>query len=147
MFSAKGQLAAAAESRRRARTPRDPALDGIYDGLFVPVEDPAIGVVCDVRDYRQVCLARDQAVQVFGSIDVMCNFAGGTAVRMQKVDVQQYPEFPDVPMDVYDWGIDVNLKGPFYFAEGEGYVGERTAITASFSFAIAERNQVCSRKS
>ena len=38
-------------------------------------------------------------------------------------------------------------KGPFYFAEGEGYVGERTAITASFSFAIAERNQVCSRKS
>lgn len=47
MFSAKGQLAAAAESRRRARTPRDPALDGIYDGLFVPVEDPAIGVVCE----------------------------------------------------------------------------------------------------
>ena len=22
----------------------------------------------------------------------------------------------DVPIDVYDWGIDVNLKGPFYFA-------------------------------
>ena len=25
-------------------------------------------------------------------------------------------EFPDVPIDVYDWGIDVNLKGQFYFA-------------------------------
>ena len=76
----------------------------------------AVGVICDVRDYEQVCNARDKAVQVFGSIDIMCNFAGGTAVRMQKVDRSKYPEFPDVPIDVYDWGIDVNLKGPFYFA-------------------------------
>lgn len=76
----------------------------------------AIGVVCDVRDYEQVCRARDMAVKSFGSIDIMCNFAGGTAVRMLKVDKEKYPEFPDVPIDVYDWGIDVNLKGPFYFA-------------------------------
>lgn len=76
----------------------------------------AIGIYCDVRDYAQVCTTRDKAVAEFGSIDVMCNFAGGTAVRMQKVDQTQHPEFPDVPIDVYDWGIDVNLKGPFYFA-------------------------------
>ena len=25
-------------------------------------------------------------------------------------------DFPDVPIDVFDWGLDVNLKGPFYFA-------------------------------
>ena len=76
----------------------------------------AIGVVCDVRDYSQVCAARDRAVAEFGRIDIMANFAGGTAVRMCKVDREKYPEFPDVPIDVYDWGIDVNLKGPFYFA-------------------------------
>jgi 3-oxoacyl-[acyl-carrier protein] reductase len=76
----------------------------------------AIGVVCDVRDYNQVCNARDKAVEAFGSIDIMANFAGGTAVRMRKVDREKLPEFPDVPIDVYDWGIDVNLKGPFYFA-------------------------------
>jgi len=76
----------------------------------------ALGILCDVRDYAQVCNARDQAVAAFGSIDVLANFAGGTAVRMQKVDNAKYPEFPDVPIDVYDWGIDVNLKGPFYFA-------------------------------
>lgn len=76
----------------------------------------AIGVTCDVRNYEHVCRARDKAVELFGSIDIMCNFAGGTAVRMQKVDYAKYPEFPDVPIDVYDWGIDVNLKGPFYFA-------------------------------
>ena len=76
----------------------------------------AIGVVCDVRDYQQVCNAREKAVEAFGRIDVMANFAGGTAVRIKKVGRSQYPEFPDVPIDVYDWGIDVNLKGPFYFA-------------------------------
>ena len=76
----------------------------------------AIGVVCDVRDYKQVCAARDRAVAEFGRIDILANFAGGTAVRMCRVDKQKYPEFPDVPIDVYDWGIDVNLKGPFYFA-------------------------------
>ena len=76
----------------------------------------AVGVVCDVRDYAQVCHARDVAVKEFGRIDIMANFAGGTAVRMLKVDREAHPEFPDVPIDVYDWGIDVNLKGPFYFA-------------------------------
>ena len=76
----------------------------------------AIGVLCDIRDYNQVCAARDKAVEEFGRIDILANFAGGTAVRMRNVDRTEYPEFPDVPIDIYDWGIDVNLKGPFYFA-------------------------------
>lgn len=74
----------------------------------------AIGAVCDVRDYKQVCEARNKAVETFGSIDILTNFAGGTAVRMLNVDPTL--EFPDIPIDVYDWGIDVNLKGQFYFA-------------------------------
>ena len=76
----------------------------------------AVGVICDVRDYAQVCAARDRAVSEWGRIDVMANFAGGTAYRMRGVDRKQHPEFPDVPIDVFDWGLDVNLKGPFYFA-------------------------------
>lgn len=75
----------------------------------------AIGVVCDVCDYNQVAAVRDKAVETFGRIDIMANFAGGTAVRMRNVDRSKYPEFPDIPIDVYDWGIDVNLKGAFYF--------------------------------
>lgn len=59
-----------------------------------------MGVSCDVRDYKQVCAARDKAVEMFGSIDVMCNFAGGTAVRMLKVAPDL--EFPDIPIEVYD---------------------------------------------
>ena len=76
----------------------------------------AIGVVCDVRDYNQVCDARDKAVKEFGGIDVVTNFAGGSSTRINKVDTNRYPEFPDVPIDIFDWGMDVNLKGPFYFA-------------------------------
>ena len=76
----------------------------------------AVGVICDVREYSQVCAARDRAVTEFGRIDVMANFAGGTATRMCKVNRAEHPEFPDVPIEVFDWGIDVNLKGPFYFA-------------------------------
>ncbi len=74
----------------------------------------ALGVICDVRDYGQVTAACDRAVAEFGSIDILCNFAGGTAVRMLGVDPSL--EFPDIPIDVFDWGIDVNLKGQFYFA-------------------------------
>lgn len=74
----------------------------------------AIGIVCDVRDYKQVCNVKDKTVEVFGRIDVMANFAGGTARRMLNIGWEK--EFPDVPIDVFEWGLDVNLKGPFYFA-------------------------------
>lgn len=92
------------------------ALMRCVDQINANGKGKAIGVLCDVRDYSQVCHARDVAVENFSSIDLLCNFAGGTAVRMQKVDREKHPEFPDVPIEVYDWGIDVNLKGPFYFA-------------------------------
>ena len=59
----------------------------------------AVGMVCDVRDYAQVCSACDRAVSEFCRIDIVANFAGGTATRVCKVDKQQYPEFPDVPIE------------------------------------------------
>jgi len=73
----------------------------------------AIGVPCDVRDYEQVCAVRDAAVEAFGSIDVLVNFAGGSEIRMLGID--KSVEFPDVPIEVYEWGLDVNLKGQLYF--------------------------------
>ncbi len=81
----------------------------------------AVGVVCDVRDYEDVCRARDVAVETYGRIDVVCSFAGGAEMRMlskelEKLDHEGGWEFPDVPIWVYDWSLDVNLKGQFYFA-------------------------------
>lgn len=92
------------------------ALSEKADAINAKGAGKALAVVCDVRDYASVCAARDKAVEAFGRIDIMANFAGGTAVRVCQVDREKYPEFPDVPIEVYDWGIDVNLKGPFYFA-------------------------------
>lgn len=81
----------------------------------------AVGVVCDVRNYEDVCRARDVAVETYGRIDVVCSFAGGAEMRMlskelEKLDHEGGWEFPDVPIWVYDWSLDVNLKGQFYFA-------------------------------
>lgn len=73
----------------------------------------AIGVPCDVRSYTDVCRVRDEAVAAFGTIDVLVNFAGGAELRMCHAEGK---DFPDVPIEVYDWGIDVNLKGQLYFA-------------------------------
>ena len=74
----------------------------------------AAWMVCDVRDYDQVCQARDKAIEEFGSIDILINSAGGYEPRM--CNVPQGTDFTDIPIEVFDWGIDVNLKGPFYFA-------------------------------
>ena len=71
----------------------------------------ALAAVCDVRKYEEVCAVRDLAVKTYGSIDVMVNLAGGAETRI----LHASGEFPDIPIEVYDWGIDVNLKGQFYF--------------------------------
>ena len=76
----------------------------------------ALACLCDVRDYTQVRAARDRAVEAFGSIDIAVSFAGGTAVRVRQVDRAKYPEFPDVPIEVFDWGLDVNLRAQLYVA-------------------------------
>ena len=130
----------------------------------------AVGMICDVRDYNQVCAVRDRAVEEFGRIDILIDFAGGTAVRMQKVDREKYPEFPDVPIEVFDWGLDVNLKGPFYFAhavmkqmreqrdglivnigsitgmEGDGYGAEYPTAKSGLMFGFTKSLAQCGAK-
>ncbi len=74
----------------------------------------AVGIVCDVRDFKQVCETVQKTVAAFGRIDLLVNFAGGAATRIQKVPPEL--EFPEVPIEVYDWGLDVNLRAQLYFA-------------------------------
>lgn len=69
-----------------------------------------IGIESDVTHYEDIVNAREKALQAFGSIDVVINCAGGSSKRVWKCD----EEFVNVPIEVFDWGIDVNLKGPFY---------------------------------
>jgi len=66
-----------------------------------------IGVNTDVIDYESCVAARDAAVEAFGSIDILINFAGGATTRMfNKPGV-----FYDIPIEVYDYSVDLNLKG------------------------------------
>jgi len=71
-----------------------------------------LAVRCDVRSYDEICRARDEAVRCFGSIDVLVNLAGGAETRMCGY---AGGEFCDIPIEVYDWGLDVNLRAQLYF--------------------------------
>ena len=90
------------------------ALDKEVAEINAKQNGKAISVLCDVTDYNQVCGARDAAVEAFGRIDIVANFAGGYGRRMKKVDGSL--DFTEVPIEVFDWSLDLNLKGPFYFA-------------------------------
>ena len=75
-------------------------------------EGSAIGVVCDVRKYDEVCNVRDEAVKAFGRIDLLVPFAGGAELRILKIAEK---DFCSVPIEAFDWSIDVNLKSQMYF--------------------------------
>ena len=47
------------------------------------------------------------AVEQYGQIDIMVNNAGG--IRTQP--------FPDVTEEIWDWTIDLNLKGPYFYMQ------------------------------
>ena len=47
---------------------------------------------------------------------------------------------PVLPGDLFETRCRVTrVRRPFYFAEGEGYVGGRLCVKAEFSFAITEK--------
>ena len=73
----------------------------------------AVGVVCDVRNYEQICHARDVAVETYGRIDLAVPFAGGAEGRIMKIPKEQRI-YGDIPIEALDWSIDVNLKGQIY---------------------------------
>ncbi len=70
-----------------------------------------LGVAADIRDYDAVVRARDAAVERFGSIDILVNCAGGAETRLYG----KSGKFHEIPVDVYDFGIDLNLKGALHF--------------------------------
>ena len=67
---------------------------------------------CDVRRYADAEKAAALAVSETGRIDILIPFAGGYEPRM----CQSFVPFFEQPVEVLDWGIDVNLKGAIYFA-------------------------------
>lgn len=71
----------------------------------------AIGAKADVRFFDQVEAVTKKALETYGSLDILVNFAGGYSARILQVD----DYFPTMDVNAIDWGIDVNLKGQVHF--------------------------------
>lgn len=70
-----------------------------------------LGICIDIRNYESVKAACKQTFETFGSIDILINCAGGAEARIMGAK----GKFHEIPIEVYDFGIDVNLKGAMYF--------------------------------
>lgn len=66
----------------------------------------------DIRRYDQIEAAVSDLYARTGRMDILVNCAGGASIRI----FNRTEGFHDMPVDVLDWGIDVNLKGPMYMA-------------------------------
>ena len=65
----------------------------------------------DVREYSFAQSVADMT-GTMGGADILAAFAGGNEARCCNSNVPFYQQ----PIEVIDWGIDVNLKGPVYFS-------------------------------
>ena len=73
----------------------------------------------DIRDYSAVEAAVNETFQKYGRLDIIVNCAGGASSRV----FGRTETFRDMPIEVLDWGVDVNLKGQIYMARaGIGYM-------------------------
>ena len=66
----------------------------------------------DVRNFDAVDQAVKDVIARFGRIDVTVSCAGGASSRI----FGRTEAFRDMPVEVLNWGIDVNLKGQLYIA-------------------------------
>ena len=73
----------------------------------------ATAVVADVRKFADAERAAETAVATYGSLDLLLCIAGGNEARC--CGTRGIP-FWEQPVESIDWGIDVNLRGPVYFA-------------------------------
>jgi len=72
----------------------------------------AVGVRVDVRCYEEVSGAVAVALERYGQVDILVNCAGGAASRVWG----RAERWHELPIEVIEWGLDVNLKGAVYFA-------------------------------
>ena len=79
---------------------------------FSDYGDRLLLCACDVRDYAQIQYAVDACAAKFGGADYLFNFAGGESARM----CGSTGNFVEKPVEVIEWGLDVNLKGPVLFS-------------------------------
>ena len=75
------------------------------------IGDAAHPCAGDVREFAHAEAAAKVAASL-GGADILVTCAGGNEARCCKSNVPFYEQ----PIEVIDWGLDVNLKGAVYFA-------------------------------
>ena len=75
------------------------------------IGEAAVPVVGDVRDFAYAEAVAKES-EALGGADILVAFAGGNEARCCNSRVPFYEQ----PIEVIDWGLDVNLKGPVYFS-------------------------------
>ncbi len=109
------------------------------DEFFLDGHFPSLKIVPGV--ILTEILAQSACVLLDGKIekDQIPVYSGLDKVRFKS---------PVFPGDEYETHVKiVKARAPFYFLEGTGYVDGKIAVTASFSFALTGKENLCSQKS
>lgn len=97
----------------------------------------------DVRNYADISKCVDDIIRRHERIDVLVNNAGGAANRV----LGREGDFCQEDIDVIDWGIDVNLKGPLYMCRAVigQMMGQRSGViinVGSVSGCVGNRSSI-----
>ncbi|MCQ2380699.1 MAG: SDR family oxidoreductase, partial [Victivallaceae bacterium] len=93
-------------------------------------------IVADIRRYDEVEGAAKQAIDKFGAIDILLNIAGGMSGRC----CRNQTSFERLPIEVIDWGIDVNLRGAIYCCRAiiGGMMERKRGVIVNFGSVTGE---------
>ena len=90
----------------------------------------------DIRNYKEVEAAEKKIVETFGSVDILLNCAGGMSGRC----CNAFVSFEKLPIEVIDWGIDVNLRGAIYCCRAvlAGMMERKRGVIINFGSVTGE---------
>ena len=90
----------------------------------------------DIRNYAEVEAAEKRIVETFGSVDILINAAGGMSGRC----CGNCTSFEKLPIEVIDWGLDVNLRGAIYCCRAvlAGMMERKRGVIINFGSVTGE---------
>ena len=90
----------------------------------------------DIRNFSEVEAAEKKIVETFGSLDILINAAGGMSGRC----CGNCTSFEKLPIEVIDWGLDVNLRGTLYCCRAvmAGMMERKRGVIINFGSVTGE---------
>ena len=90
----------------------------------------------DIRNFNEVKAAEKKIVETFGSLDILLNCAGGMSGRC----CNDRTSFEKLPIEVIDWGLDVNLRGTIYCCRAvlAGMLERKRGVIINFGSVTGE---------